>query len=678
MTLVRNGSETINGSMVWDAASNTLSFVKTGGVLEPGSYEVTLTSSADAFKDTSSNHLDGDGDFVPGGDFVTTFTATNNAVVVSLPDFARGAGQVVEIPAGLPIAVSNATGVTAVDLDVRYDPALLTITGARLPSALPGDWTIGQNQVTPGVLKLTASGTTPLTGTDVVIYTLDAEVPDTAPYGDSQVIRLDNVRVNEEAIASQADFAVHKAVYLGDADGNAVYTGFDAALISRAVVQLDSGFDKHDWTDPVIVSDATGDGTLSGLDASFVAQKAVMLARPEIPDLPGIVTVEVEPGVDPRLSIDLDIPGSPGDPTTVSVALDDTTAVVSATFDVRYDGDVLSTTTPGDVHLGSLWPTADGWSLFSNVVTSGHVRVLLFNAMATTTGQGEITQLNFAVAGGAAAGSTPLDIEPVDPNEGGLAWTESDGSILIDAVGPAVTGVFVRGTNWTSSFLDALESDGLGDATLGFEIETGSSDQAKPLPWSNIDQISIVYSEDVAIDANDVRLAGVNVTDYGFTFSYDASGTTATLTLDAPLGVDKILIDIEDSSPSDNGVAGGNFEFLFTTVVGDVDRNGGVNVLDLINVRNSVVTSEPSGQPAAISESPSSLAAASASEVSGWLLASVMADEGVVVRVGSGSGRGLRGDAWSNPTLAQDDDGDLLAAPPGRTVVVETQRSLAI
>jgi hypothetical protein len=152
-----------------------------------------------------------------------------------------------------------------------------------------------------------------------------------------------------------------------------------------------------------------------------------------------------------------------------------------------------------------------------------------------------------------------------------INYQGGDGNdVAITLVQPAtVTGVFVRGTNWTSGFLDALESDGLGDATLGFEIETGSSDQDKPLPWGNIDQISIVYSEDVAIDASDVRLAGVNVTDYGFTFSYDASDATVTLTLDAPLGVDKVLVDI------------GDFHFRFNSMPGDADGDGIVGSTDL-------------------------------------------------------------------------------------------------
>jgi hypothetical protein len=570
LVLVYNGTETINGSMVWDATTNTLGFVKTGGALASGSYEVTLTSSADAFQDTSGNLLDGDSDLVSGGDFIETFTASNGTTVVSLPDFARGAGQDVNIPAttpgaGLPISVDVASGVTALDLDVVHNPNLLNISSASLASGLPSDWGITQNMVSAGVLKLTASGTTPLSGTDVNIFILNADVPATAPYGDSQIIRLDNVRVNEDQIASRADFAMHKAIYLGDTDGNAVYTGFDSALISRVVVLLDSGYDEHNWTDPVIVSDATADGTLSGLDASFVAQKSVLLARPEIPDLPGIVVVPGEPGIDPELNIDAEIPGVVGGTTTVSVELDNVSAAISATYDVLYDDASLAIDN-GDVNFGSAWPQHDGWSLQANVVTPGHLRVTMFNSNSSATGQGDISALDFTLKATAPAGTTPLDIEPVDPNEGGLLWTESDGSILV-VIDPSPNVTLVTRDSGNDTF-DTLD-------TLTFTFDEAV----------NVSAASLTLSNETA--------GGTPVDLTGVTFTYDAANLTATWDFTGVAGMDAAFYMavlhatlVTDSFGNQldgdgNGTGGDDLnQVLLVAQKGDVDVDGDVDLAD--------------------------------------------------------------------------------------------------
>ena len=70
--------------------------------------------------------LDKDG--TAGDNYTTTFTvaaAPATARVVSLPDFVRGPNQAVNLTTGIPIRLSDGTGVTAVSLQIRYDPALL-------------------------------------------------------------------------------------------------------------------------------------------------------------------------------------------------------------------------------------------------------------------------------------------------------------------------------------------------------------------------------------------------------------------------------------------------------------------------------------------------------------------------------------------------------------------------
>ena len=95
ITVVGSTTGVVNGSMVWNASTNTMSFVKTGGVLAADTYTVTLVSGADAWQDTSGALLDGDGNNTPGGNFVTSFTVLPSTDrVVSIPDFARpGSGR---------------------------------------------------------------------------------------------------------------------------------------------------------------------------------------------------------------------------------------------------------------------------------------------------------------------------------------------------------------------------------------------------------------------------------------------------------------------------------------------------------------------------------------------------------------------------------------------------------
>ncbi len=457
VTLVRNGSEQILGSMVWAADTNTLTFVKTGGVLAAGNYDVTLVSSADGFHD-GSNLLDGDGDFDDnevGDDFTTSFVVNTPPVdnrVVSLGDFARGAGQDVNVPtvevggSDLPIYIDNANGVQAVDVDVLYDPTLLHISAALLGAGPTGSggWSITTNSMsidaTHTLLKITVSGTAALSGSNVELIKLDADVPSTAPYGASQVIRLQSLRVNEDLIPSQADFAIHKAVYVGDADGDGAYGGTDAGLISRVVVSLDSGFDAHDWTDPRIVGDASGDGTLSGLDASYVAQEAVFIDVPEVPPIPGVSLIFSATGVDPEYSISEDIPATQGGTVTVPVELNVLPAetVVGATFHVYFDDSLL---TFDDATAGAFWSSVDGWSITGNLSAAGRVTVAMYNTMGNTSavGQGVIADLDFSVSGSAQVGDTsPLDVQAANPNEGGLTWSDgSDGSVVFTS---ALTG----------------------------------------------------------------------------------------------------------------------------------------------------------------------------------------------------------------------------------------------
>ena len=210
LSLVGDTTGLIRGSMVWEPSSNTLSFVKTGGPLVDDHYTVTLRSDSDAFHDNSSI-LDGDNDFIPGTDYIASFTVENsNHRVVLINDFARGAGQAVDIsPANqidspFPIVISNADHLTTIEMEITYDVDLLSISNILKSPTLPSDWTLTTDLTTPGVAMVEAAGATSLFGVNLELFTLQASVPDQASYGAAQVIRIENLVINNGNISSAA------------------------------------------------------------------------------------------------------------------------------------------------------------------------------------------------------------------------------------------------------------------------------------------------------------------------------------------------------------------------------------------------------------------------------------------------------------------------------------------
>ncbi len=276
LTLVGQSTGPVSGSLIWDASTNTAHFVKTGGLLAADNYTLTLFSRGDGWKDAGGQLLDGNADGTAGDDYTHTFAiAAPTGAVLSLPDFARGPNQPVNLPAtasGIPLRISDAAGLRSLSVELDYDPAMLSPSGATLASGMPGDWTIGTSSPGAGRLTITASGTTALLSGQRELLRIAAMVPSGATYGASQVLRLTAVQLNGGTISATADQAVQQVAYVGDATGSQDYSGADASLVSRIVVGLDGGLDAFPRTDPLILSDVTGDGTISGLDAAYVAQ----------------------------------------------------------------------------------------------------------------------------------------------------------------------------------------------------------------------------------------------------------------------------------------------------------------------------------------------------------------------------------------------------------------------
>ncbi|MCL2648640.1 MAG: hypothetical protein FWD61_16825, partial [Phycisphaerales bacterium] len=152
---------------------------------------------------------------------------------------------------------------------------------------------------------------------------------------------------------------------------------------------------------------------------------------------------------------------------------------------------------------------------------------------------------------------------------------------------------------WTPNFLNCLVTAGQGDATFGYRMPTGL-DQLKALPWCNINQITLVFSEPVNVSQAQLTLTGTNVANYNFSdFSLSTDGTTATWTVDGFVALDTLLLNLSGtvtnlannaldgqwfngtSSVSGNGTPGQNFQYSFRVLPGDSDGSGFVDITDL-------------------------------------------------------------------------------------------------
>ncbi|MDH6063353.1 hypothetical protein [Umezakia ovalisporum] len=263
-----------------DAGGTGETDVKTGDILAPGNYTLTLESRSDGFVSTNGRLLDGNEDGFPGGNFVREFTVNSPTVpVLTLPDFSRAPGQEVNIRGGgqfnpLPIRITNPGGVDNISFTLQYDPDLLAVTGANV--AVSG-WNLNSDFNTPGQAQFTLSGFALNADTDLI--TLDAQVQQTAIYGAKGVLQI------LPGAGLVGDSAVQLVALVGDTTKTEGYLSTDAALISRVNVGLDSGFRAFPVTDPLIIGDATNNGIIDAADTTSVRRAAVGIPSPFLPQL---------------------------------------------------------------------------------------------------------------------------------------------------------------------------------------------------------------------------------------------------------------------------------------------------------------------------------------------------------------------------------------------------------
>lgn len=422
----------VSGSLIYDLQNGTVTFVKTGGPLLPDTYTVTFRSGADGFRDTEGHALDGNADGTEGDDYVATVVVpASDARVLSVPDFARGPEQPVNVPAtgsGIPISLDDAEGILGISFVVDYDPTLLTVTDVTQATTLPETWTLEYNLDTPGHAAVLLYGTTPLAAGPVTLVQLLASVPADALYRAAGLLNLSDVEINDGAIAVGVDAGVQVVAYLGDATGNGRYGALDAAYLARVAIGRDSGFAAYPLKDPVIVGDTSGNGRLGALDASYLARKVVGRVQPEIPDLPANLPAAVADGPDPIVRMSIITGARPGDTIVQPITSDDAAGLLGFELWIDYDTTVLDLA-DADVRL----PAAlTGWS-YDRVVNdaAGTIHVLAYTSGdPLPAGQVDLLELTYHVRNDAPAGTSVLDLEG-ELNEGGLVITPVDGSITV-------------------------------------------------------------------------------------------------------------------------------------------------------------------------------------------------------------------------------------------------------
>lgn len=120
----------------------------------------------------------------------------------------------------------------------------------------------------------------------ITLLTLQARVPDSAPYGSRQLLDLSDLRGNGQSLPEADDDALHIVGYLGDTNRNAQLDKGDVTLLQRNALRLDNGFAAWTLLDPRLIGDIDLDGRLTTVDASRVTQEINGVDRPEIPNVP--------------------------------------------------------------------------------------------------------------------------------------------------------------------------------------------------------------------------------------------------------------------------------------------------------------------------------------------------------------------------------------------------------
>jgi hypothetical protein len=98
-------------------------------------------------------------------------------------------------------------------------------------------------------------------------------------------IRLESNYVAFSRPVATSD-GLHLVAYVGDANGDGVYSSANAMKTRRVLLQADTGFAAHPLVDPVIVADTDGAGFIPADAALQVNESGVGVATKNLPSPP--------------------------------------------------------------------------------------------------------------------------------------------------------------------------------------------------------------------------------------------------------------------------------------------------------------------------------------------------------------------------------------------------------
>ncbi len=621
-TLVGQSTGPVTGSLVLSANNTTITFINTAGLLAPDTYTITLNSGANAFVSTTGALLDGNGDGIPGDNLTSTFTVNplpSNAVVVSIPNFTRGYGQPVNVPAsstaGLPITLSTGEDVSGVDLTLLYNPALLTLSG--FTTSIPGASALF-NVTTPGTAIITISslGQFSSSAGSITLGDLTASVPDNAPYGSKEILQITKLSVFDDSATPQplpsvAQDAIHIAAYFGDTNGDQSYDTPDVTLEQRYIGLVNNGFPAFPLADPALIGDITGNGSIQANDTTSIQRVIGQVNVPNVPALPTGLPAAPSGGPDPTIFIP-NVSGNPGDTVTVPVEMTvtDGTGITVSGFQVAiaYDPTKL---TVNSASLGAMFPGALG---FAPVLTFPAPGQLIFNA-ASATGTGTIPTgtttalftLSFTVAADAAAGPTVINLlQSISSTTTAIFANDAELSRLSLSPAPSnasydsIDGIFEIATPAPSGDASATGVSGRSGSqstppqgnvsVTGASVRWGSQSaplqtaadglrllpagRNRDLPWFNINQIVLTLSGPANVSPGDVTVMGITGGTYG-PVTISGSGTS-TIVITLAKGItsaDRVTVTIANSQIA-------SYTRRLDILPGDVNDDGMVNRTD--------------------------------------------------------------------------------------------------